>query len=102
MEKNNKSLLMLQSISFEEFQNFFTLIDKRFCQLNEQILSNQKKDVLLTREEVSKFFKCDLSTIHNWTKKGRLKSYGINGRVYYKYDEIQSALIALNSNNNSK
>lgn len=49
----------------------------------------------LTRNEVVDLLKVDLSTIHNWTKKGKLKSYGLGGRVYYKRDEIEQSLIPL-------
>jgi len=49
----------------------------------------------LTRTEVSKMLKCDLSTIHNWTVKGKLKAYGIGNRVYYKRLEVESVLIPL-------
>jgi len=37
--------------------------------------------------------KCDLSTIHNWTVKGKLIPYGIGSRVFYKRAEVESALI---------
>jgi hypothetical protein len=46
----------------------------------------------LTRNEVRSLLKVDLSTIHNWTKKGKLKSYGISGRVYYKRSEVEQAI----------
>jgi excisionase family DNA binding protein len=47
---------------------------------------------LLTRNEVADTFKVDLSTVHNWTKKGKLKAYGLGHRVYYKRSEIENAL----------
>lgn len=47
----------------------------------------------LTRSEVAEMFKCDLSTIHNWTKKGKLKAYGLGNRVYYKRHEVESVLV---------
>ena len=50
---------------------------------------------LLTRKEVADLFKCDLSTIHNWTKKGKLTKYGIGDRTYYKRSEIELALKAI-------
>ena len=50
----------------------------------------------LTRSEVKEMFKVDLSTIHNWTKKGKLKSYGIGNRVYFKRKEIEHVLTPLN------
>ncbi|MEH6706026.1 MAG: helix-turn-helix domain-containing protein [Galbibacter orientalis] len=46
----------------------------------------------LTRNEVAEYFKVDISTVHNWTKKGKLKAYGMSGRVYYKRQEIEAAL----------
>ncbi|WP_421824367.1 helix-turn-helix domain-containing protein [Flagellimonas oceanensis] len=58
-------------------------------------MTNQSKcdsDKLLTRKEVSEFFKVDISTVHNWTKKGKLKAYGIANRVYYKESELKRAL----------
>ncbi len=49
----------------------------------------------LTRQEVSKMFSIDLSTVHNWSKKGKLIPYGLGGRIYYKRSEVESALIKL-------
>ncbi|WP_289054474.1 helix-turn-helix domain-containing protein [Carboxylicivirga marina] len=50
---------------------------------------------LMTRNEVKEWLKVDLSTIHNWTKKGKLKSYGIGNRVYYKRHEVEQVLTPL-------
>lgn len=49
----------------------------------------------LTRNEVAEMLKIDLSSVHNWTKKGKLKAYGIGGRVYYKREEIEESIIKL-------
>lgn len=49
----------------------------------------------LTRNEVRDLLKVDLSTVHNWTKKGKLKAYGISGRVYYKRSEVEAAITPL-------
>lgn len=49
----------------------------------------------LTRKEVAEFLKADLSTIHNWTVKGKLKAYGIGNRVYYKRAEVELAITPL-------
>jgi hypothetical protein len=49
----------------------------------------------LTRHEVAKLLKCDISTVHNWTTKGKLKPYGIGNRVYYKRIEIEQCLIPI-------
>lgn len=50
---------------------------------------------LMSRKEVADFFKINIVTLHNWTKKGKLKSYGIGHRVYYKRSEIEKALVKL-------
>ncbi|MDP3946508.1 MAG: helix-turn-helix domain-containing protein [Lutibacter sp.] len=49
----------------------------------------------LSRQETAELLKVDLSSIHNWTKRKILKSYGISGRVYYKRSEIENAMVEL-------
>lgn len=49
----------------------------------------------LTRQEVAQLLKIDISTVHNWTKRGKLKSYGMVGRVYYRRDEVEGAFVEL-------
>jgi excisionase family DNA binding protein len=50
----------------------------------------------LTRNEVKELLKVDLSTVHNWTKRGKLRAYGIGCRVYYKRNEVEAVLTPLN------
>lgn len=50
---------------------------------------------LLTRNEAKELLKCNLGTIHNWIKKGKLIPYGIGNRVYFKRSEIENALVCL-------
>lgn len=49
----------------------------------------------LSRAEVAKMLKVDISTIHNWSKSGRLKRYGIGNRVYFKRSDIERAIVQL-------
>ncbi|EJF35988.1 DNA-binding helix-turn-helix protein [Capnocytophaga sp. oral taxon 335 str. F0486] len=49
----------------------------------------------LTRKQVAKMLDINLTTLNNWTNKGVLISYGIQGRVYYKRDEVERAFIEL-------
>ena len=67
-------------------------------QLNELKSNFQPKEPneYLTRQEVAKMLKIDLSTIHNWCKKGKLNPYGIGNRVYFKRDEVENAIVQLN------
>lgn len=40
-----------------------------------------------------------VGTLHTWTKKGKLKVYGIGGRRYYKLSEIlNESLVELKIN----
>lgn len=50
----------------------------------------------LTRQQVAKMFDVDLSTIHNWSKSGKLKPLGIGSRVYFLRADIEASLIPLN------
>lgn len=67
-------------------------------QLNEFKKHFQPKEPTeyLTRNEVAKMLKIDLSTVHNWSKSGKLKPYGIGNRVYYKRKEVENAIVELN------
>lgn len=49
----------------------------------------------LTRNEVAEMLKIDLSSLHNWKKRGILQAYQIGGRVYYKRDEVELAIVKL-------
>lgn len=49
----------------------------------------------LTRLEVAKMLKCDISSVHNWGKAGKIKRYGLGNRVYYKRSELERAIIQL-------
>ena len=50
----------------------------------------------LTRNEVRDLLKVDLSTIHNWCKRGKLRAYGIGNRVYFKRSELEQSLVVIN------
>jgi len=56
-------------------------------------------DENLTRKETCAILKINLSTLWSWTKKEKLKSYGLGNRVYYKRSEVEAAIIELNPNN---
>ena len=49
----------------------------------------------LTRQQVAEMLSIDLSTLHNWTKQGKLIPYGIGHRVYFKRSEIEQAIIKI-------
>ena len=61
------------------------------------ILQDHQKEALaakewLTTNEVSDLLKVSTVTIHEWSKKGRLKKHRIGRSVRYRADEVMSAL----------
>ena len=56
----------------------------------------KEPNIYLTRQEVAAMLSIDISSVHNYTKRGVLKSYGIQGRVYYKRSEVEASLKPLN------
>lgn len=50
----------------------------------------------LTRKDVADMFGVDLSTVANWQKNGKLKPYGLGGRVYFLRSDIEASLTPLN------
>jgi predicted DNA-binding transcriptional regulator AlpA len=50
----------------------------------------------LSRQEVSKMFGVDISTVHNWCKSKRLNPLGIGSRVYFLRSEVEASLKPLN------
>jgi len=55
-------------------------------------LSNQDPDELLTREQTANYLQIDLSTLHNWTVKGKIKCIGIGSRRYFRKSDILESL----------
>lgn len=50
----------------------------------------------LSRQQLADWLGVDLSTIHNWKKRGKIIAYSIGNRVYYKREEIEAAMQPLN------
>lgn len=68
--------------------------EKRFEELKNHFQPKEPEEYL-TRNEVSKLLKIDLSSVHNWTKRKILTAYQCGGRVYFKRSEVESALVEL-------
>jgi len=52
---------------------------------------------LLTRVEVCQLLSFNKTSLWKHTKSGKLKSYGIGNRVYYKRGEVLEAVKPINS-----
>jgi len=85
MHKNSTLILELTP---EQITSLFEGLQSQLNQIKENFQPKIPTEYL-SRNEVAELLKCDLSTIHNWTKKGKLTAYGIGNRVYYKRNEIE-------------
>jgi excisionase family DNA binding protein len=83
--------LLLQTIQDQLVNDIVRELRKDINQLKTEFQPKEPEEYL-TRAEVAKMLKVDLSTIHLWSKNGRLKRYGIGKRVYYKRSEIEKEL----------
>jgi excisionase family DNA binding protein len=92
-----KNSTLVHNLSPEDFKALLeSIVEAQIEKLKSTLTQNSTAE-LLTRAEVAELLKCDVSTIHNWTVSGRLKSYGIGARIYYKRTEVEAAIIPLQS-----
>ena len=68
-----------------------SLIPKLAAQLSAQFQPIQPTEYL-TRSEVCKLLKIDLSTLHRWRKESIISSFGMGNRVYFKRNEIEQII----------
>ena len=88
--------ILLNQITPQQLQEIIANTLKAEIDALRSLFKPKAPNTLLTRDEAAEKLKINKSTLHNWTKKNILKSYGIEGRVYYKSEEIEQALIKLN------
>ena len=53
-------------------------------------------EIILSRLETAKLLKINLTSLWKHTKSGKLKSYGIGNRVFYKKNEVLTSLPRIN------
>lgn len=68
-----------------------SLIPELKAQLSAQFQPIQPTEYL-TRAEICKLLKIDLSTLYRWTKDSKLPSYGCGNRVYFKRSEVEQII----------
>ncbi|WP_339660019.1 helix-turn-helix domain-containing protein [Croceibacter atlanticus] len=80
--------IQIQEITVDELAD--KVADKLLVKIEDYLkeLHQQGNDIYLTRVETADFLKINLSTLWNWTNKGKIVSYGIGNRRYYNKKEI--------------
>ena len=87
--------IQIQEITVDELAE--QIADKLLLKIENYLkeLATNKDNELLTREETAKYLKINPTTLWHWTNKGKLISYGIGNRRYYKKQEVIAHLIKL-------
>lgn len=89
------SVTQLHGISPEELFKSFTNILKGEIQALIKEFQPKEPPKYYTRKEVAQMLNVNLSTIHTWSKEGRLKPCGIGGRIYFLREDIENAIIKI-------
>lgn len=75
-------------------------LNNKLENLKRELLAKGANDELLTRKQAAKFLNIDISTLHLWVKKGKVPSFGIGHRRYFKRSQLVESLIPLKSEDN--
>jgi hypothetical protein len=77
-------------ISRDELKELITeAVSKAFDEVNKDTFTDRD---LMTRKETAQFLNVSLVSLNIWSKKGIIQPYAIEGRVFFKKSEIESAL----------
>lgn len=79
---------------FEVILEKLNNIEKAIENLRTKATNNN--EVLLSRVETCELLKINFSTLWKHTKSGKLTSYGIGNRVYYKKAEVLNSIRRIN------
>ena len=91
----NKNQIIFDVLSKKELEDLIEKSLKEVIKNNPQNIPPDQE--LLTRDEACKLLKVDLSTLWRWTNQGKITSYGIGSRRFYKKEELMNSLVKLNS-----
>ena len=94
MENKTQSIQLIQLTPTELINAFENSVNIKLEELKTSFQPKEPEE-LLTRSETSALLKINLTTLWNYTKQGKLISYGIGNRVYYKRHEVMQSIINL-------
>ncbi|GAA4803323.1 helix-turn-helix domain-containing protein [Litoribaculum gwangyangense] len=91
----------MKNLKFEDLPKAMELTLEKLMFIEQQLYElkqnyQPKEHVeLMTRNEVADYLKINMTTLWNWTNKGKLIAYSIGSRVYYKRSEIVNCLVKI-------
>lgn len=81
----------------EDLKSDINFIKSELKNLKENLQPKQPEEYM-SRTALAKMLSVDLSSVHNYCKRGVLQSYqiaGRTGRVYFKRSEVEGAMVKL-------
>ncbi|MCW2120547.1 helix-turn-helix domain-containing protein [Flavobacterium sp. 7A] len=84
--------ILIQGYTIEQLAEALKPLFETQTPLEQQQLENP----LLTRDEVCKLLSFNKTSLWKHTKSGKLKSYGIGNKVFYKRSEVLEAVKPIN------
>lgn len=92
----SKTIQLVQIDPEELVELINTSVKNLFNDFLKEITINNS-DELLTPPQVCDLLQIDNSTLWRWGQKGKVKTYGISGRRYYKKNELLESLVPVNN-----
>ncbi len=84
--------IQISNISIEEFKEIIKISVEQINANSLPIKYENRESKYATRKDVAKALHISLPTLNELTKSGILIGYRIQGRVLYKWDEVDQAL----------
>jgi hypothetical protein len=91
-----ESAIMLHNFSPMDLEELIRKVVNEQLEVFRKNLPTENPDELLSRAEACNLLKVNLTTLWNWSKKGKIIAYGIGNRVYYKRAELLERLVRIN------
>jgi hypothetical protein len=90
----------LVGLTIDELKNLVgQVIKTEFDAVKKHLQPKQPNDYL-SRKEVSEMLKIDISSVHNWSKRGILKPLQIGNRIYFKLQDVENSIVQLKRSRN--
>ncbi|HEA21536.1 MAG TPA: DNA-binding protein [Pricia antarctica] len=69
--------------------------ESKFNKLQNEYQPKQPTKYVSRQYVADEMLLCSLTTVHNLTVKGILRKFGCGGRVLYKRDQVEAAIVEL-------
>ncbi len=93
--KNSTKVIQFVQVTPEQLQESILRGVKDQLDVLKKEYQPREPDALLSRHEVAELLRVDISSVHNYSKRGILKRHSIGNRILYKRSEVLDSLIAL-------